>query len=117
MASETNPATEEKLAAASKKIAASRDAKAGGRFSKKMVTGISVFLILFVIACLVIYWHTGSEPSVLITSVFAGALGEYWQLAGIRRTKAKQQTSQTQETAASNGWNPADYSSSDSAKG
>lgn len=59
------------------------------KYSKKLVTGISIVLVLFIIAVLAIYWHTGSEPSVLIGAVFAAALGEYWQLAGIKKAEIK----------------------------
>ena len=59
------------------------------KYSKKLITGISITLVLFIVAVLAVYWHTGSEPTVLIGSVFAAALGEYWQLAGIKKTEIK----------------------------
>jgi len=64
------------------------------KYSKKLVTGISIVLVLFIVAVLVIYWHTGSEPSVLIGAVFAAALGEYWQLAGIKKAEIKSDKAQ-----------------------
>ena len=70
---------------------------AKSRYSKKLVTGISITLILFIIAVLAIYWHTGSEPTVLIGSVFAAALGEYWQLAGIKKAEMKSKPDEKEE--------------------
>jgi len=59
------------------------------RYSKKLVTGISIFLLLFIIAVLFIFWHTGTEPTALIASVFGAALGEYWALAGVKKAEIR----------------------------
>lgn len=55
------------------------------RFSKKVVRWVILLNTLFVIAVLLIYWHTGSEPAALIASWFAFTTGELWALAGIKR--------------------------------
>jgi hypothetical protein len=41
------------------------------RFQKKILIGVFSFLILFVIANLIVFWHVGNEPGILIGSVFA----------------------------------------------
>lgn len=55
------------------------------KFSKKVVRWIITLNALFVVAVLVLYWHTGSEPAALIASWFAFTTGELWALAGIKR--------------------------------
>jgi len=59
------------------------------RFSKKIVVGVSLGLALFTFAVLVVYWHTGAEPAVLIGAVFGYAVNQLWQLAGIKRAEIK----------------------------
>ena len=54
------------------------------RFNKKIIIGILVALALFTIAILVVFWHTGNEPGVLVGAVFAAATGELWSLAKIK---------------------------------
>ncbi len=81
--------TTERLTTSWLKWIRSRNMAKKTQYSKKLVTGISIVLVLFIIAVLAIYWYTGSEPSVLIGAVFAAALGEYWQLAGIKKAEIK----------------------------
>ena len=71
--------------------------KPKSRYSKKLISSISIFLVLFVIATFVVYWHTGSEPTVLIGSVFGAALTEYWALAGIKKAEIKNQVDSYEE--------------------
>jgi len=59
------------------------------KFSKKVVRWIITLNALFVVAVLVLYWHTGSEPAALIASWFAFTTGELWALAGIKREETK----------------------------
>jgi len=59
------------------------------KFSKKVVRWIITLNALFVVAVLLIYWHTGSEPSTLIASWFAFTTGELWALAGIKREETR----------------------------
>ncbi len=56
-------------------------------FSKTVVISISVFLILFTAAILYIFLRIGAEPSTLIVSVFGAAMGQYWNLASIKKKK------------------------------
>jgi len=60
------------------------------RFSKKVVRWVILLNAVFVVAVLLIYWHTGSEPSTLIASWFAFTTGELWALAGIKREETRQ---------------------------
>jgi len=59
------------------------------KFSKKVVRWIITLNALFVVAVLILYWHTGSEPATLIASWFAFTTGELWALAGIKREETK----------------------------
>lgn len=59
------------------------------KFSKKIVSVIVVMNILFTIAVLVIFWHTGNEPMTLIGAWFAFTTGELWALSSIRKSKLK----------------------------
>lgn len=58
-------------------------------FSKKVVKGMFVFLVLFVVAVLVVFWHTSAEPSALVASVFAFCSIEGGILGLIKVTKEK----------------------------
>lgn len=60
------------------------------KFSKKVVRWIIMLNALFVVAVLVLYWHTGSEPATLIASWFAFTTGELWALAGIKKEETRQ---------------------------
>jgi len=59
------------------------------KFSKKIVTAIVTMNILFTVAVLVIFWHTGNEPMALIGAWFAFTTGELWALSSIRKSKLK----------------------------
>lgn len=59
------------------------------RFSKKIVILIFVLLVIFTAAALYAFIKTGSEPAVLIGSVFGAATGEWWMLSSIRKTKER----------------------------
>ena len=58
-------------------------------YSKKLVTIMLVFLLLFVIACFIVVWHTSVEPDTLILSVFAFCGIEGGLMAWIKTTKVK----------------------------
>jgi len=60
------------------------------RFSKKVVRWVILLNAVFVVAVLLIYWHTGSEPATLIASWFAFTTGELWALAGIKKEETRQ---------------------------
>jgi len=60
-----------------------------GRFSKLIVTLVVMLNILFTVAVLYIFLHTGSEPATLIGCWFAFTTTELWALASIKKTKVK----------------------------
>ena len=57
------------------------------KFSKVVVTAIIALNIIFAAAILVVFWHTGSEPTVLVGAWFAWTTGELWALSKIKRSK------------------------------
>lgn len=60
------------------------------RFSKKIVTLIVLLNVVFAVGVLCVFWHTGSEPSVLVGSWFAFTTGELWALAGIKKKEIEE---------------------------
>lgn len=59
------------------------------RFSKLIVSSIIVLNIIFAIAILAVFWHTSSEPTVLVGSWFAWTTGELWALSKIKRSESE----------------------------
>ena len=57
------------------------------RFSKKIVVLIVMLNIAFALAVLAVFWHTGSEPGVLVGAWFAFTTGELWALSKVTREK------------------------------
>lgn len=55
------------------------------RFSKKVVSTVITLNVIFAAAVLIVFWHTGSEPTVLVGSWFAFTTGELWTLSTIRK--------------------------------
>jgi len=55
------------------------------RFSKKVVLAVIALNVIFAAAVLIVFWHTGSEPTVLVGSWFAFTTGELWTLSTIRK--------------------------------
>lgn len=55
------------------------------RFSKIIVAAVIALNALFAIAVLAVFWHTGSEPAVLVGAWFAFTTGELWTLGKIKR--------------------------------
>jgi len=55
------------------------------RFSKKVVSTVIALNVIFAAAVLIVFWHTGSEPTVLVGSWFAFTTGELWTLSSIRK--------------------------------
>ncbi len=55
------------------------------RFSKKVVSTVITLNAIFAAAVLIVFWHTGSEPTVLVGSWFAFTTGELWTLSSIRK--------------------------------
>ena len=61
-----------------------------GRFSKGLVVGIILLNVLFTVGVLAVFWHTMSEPSVLVASWFAFTTGELSLCAMIKKNKVKE---------------------------
>jgi len=57
------------------------------KFSKQIVGLIIIMNIVFAIGVLVVFYHTSSEPGVLVGSWFAWTTGELWLLSGIKKKK------------------------------
>ena len=55
------------------------------RFSKKVVSTVITLNVIFAAAVLIVFWHTGSEPTVLVGSWFAFTTGELWTLSTIKK--------------------------------
>ena len=55
------------------------------RFSKKVVSTVIALNVIFAAAVLIVFWHTRSEPTVLVGSWFAFTTGELWTLSTIRK--------------------------------
>lgn len=59
-------------------------------FLKKIIIAIGIFLLVFTIAVFVVFCITGgSEPSTLVTCVFAACLGECSICGLIKKKKEK----------------------------
>ena len=61
--------------------------KKKGRFMKGIIIGVFLFLLVFIGVVLWLFYKTGSEPSTLIASVFAVAVGEFSILGSIKKKK------------------------------
>ena len=57
------------------------------KYSKRIVILIITLNVLFTVGVLAVFWHTGSEPTVLVGSFFAFTTGELWLLSGIKKKK------------------------------
>lgn len=60
-------------------------------YSKYIVTCIIALNVLFTIAILYVFSHTGNEPSTLISAFFAFTTVELWSLAGIKKKKIEKE--------------------------
>lgn len=63
--------------------------KQKGQFSKWVVVSIVALNVLFTVGVLAVFWHTASEPSVLVASWFAFTTGELSLCAVIKNSKLK----------------------------
>lgn len=61
------------------------------KYSKYIVTCIIALNVLFTIAILYVFNHTGNEPSTLISAFFAFTTVELWSLAGIKKKKIEKE--------------------------
>lgn len=64
----------------------------GDDFSKRIVLSLLLFVLLFIIVCLVIFIIKGHEPSTLIHSVFALIAVEFWVLSSIKKSRLRNDT-------------------------
>lgn len=60
-----------------------------GKYSKGIVALIIALNVFFSASVLLVFWHTGSEPSSLIVAWFAFTTGELWMLSGIKKKKVE----------------------------
>ena len=60
-------------------------------YSKYIVTFIIIMNVMFTIAILYVFNHTGNEPSTLISAFFAFTTAELWSLAGIKKKKIERE--------------------------
>lgn len=60
-----------------------------GHYSKFLVSLVILLNVIFAIAVLIVFWHTGAEPSALVAAWFAFTTGELWLLAAIKKAKVK----------------------------
>ncbi len=67
--------------------------KNNSKFTKIVLTGMFIYLILFTCACLYITYETGSEPETLIMCVFTFCGVEGGLSAWIKTTKVKKKDS------------------------
>lgn len=77
----------EQAEAIKKKEATKVKQKKKGRFMKGIIIGVFLFLLVFIGVVLWLFYKTGSEPSTLIASVFAVAVGEFSILGSIKKKK------------------------------
>lgn len=77
----------EQAEAIKKKEATKVKQKKKGRFMKGIIVGVFLFLLVFIAVVLWLFYKTGSEPSTLIASVFAVAVGEFSILGSIKKKK------------------------------
>lgn len=77
----------EQAEAIKKKEASKTKVKKKGRFMKGIIVGVFLFLFVFIGVVLWLFYKSGSEPSTLIASVFAVAVGEFSILGSIKKRK------------------------------
>jgi len=59
------------------------------KFSKGIVLAIILANFIFTATVLYVFTKIGSEPTVLVGAWFAWTTGELWALAGIKKSKNK----------------------------
>lgn len=55
------------------------------RFSKRIVLSIVVLNVIFASAVLIVFWHTSSEPGILVGCWFGFTTTELWALSSIKK--------------------------------
>lgn len=61
------------------------------KYSKFIVIIIIILNTAFAYKTMNVFNHTGNEPTALITAWFTFTTGELWLLAGIKKTKKKEE--------------------------
>lgn len=59
------------------------------KFSNRIVGLVIGLNVVFTLAVLAVFWHTGSEPATLVAAWFAFTTGELWMLSSIKKSKLK----------------------------
>ena len=57
------------------------------KFSKRIVVLVILLNAVFASAVLCVFWHTGGEPTALVTAWFAFTTGELLAMANIKKHK------------------------------
>lgn len=58
-------------------------------YSKAIVAAVITLNTLFSVTVFACFWHTGNEPTTLITAWFGFTTVELWSLASIKKCKQK----------------------------
>lgn len=70
-----------------------------GRFSKLMVVGIAAALLLFTAATFFVAMSGNYVPDALIYCFFGAALGEFWALAFVKKSKTENEAERSEQDA------------------
>ena len=70
-----------------------------GRFSKLMVVGIAAALLLFTAATFIVALSGAYVPDALIYCFFGAALGEFWALAFVKKSKTENEAERNEQDA------------------
>ena len=62
------------------------------KYSKIIVVVVITLNVIFAAAVLAVFWHSGSEPGVLVGAWFAFTTGEMWALSKIKRSEKEKKT-------------------------
>lgn len=70
-----------------------------GRFSKIMITAIAIALLLFTAATFLVAMSGNYVPDALIYCFFGAALGEFWALAFVKKSKTENEAERSEQDA------------------
>ena len=70
-----------------------------GRFSKIMITAIAIALLLFTAATFLVAMSGNYVPDALIYCFFGAALGEFWALAFVKKSKTENEAGRSEQDA------------------
>lgn len=60
-------------------------------FNKKLIVFIIFLVLVFTSVVLWIFYHVGSEPSVIIVAFMGFCTGELWHMASIKKKKIEEE--------------------------